>query len=44
MCTPRCAKAEAADEVGKKTEYLKCKITELETNTTRIPEPVQQHK
>jgi hypothetical protein len=36
-CTPRCGVAEAADEIGKKTEYLKRKITELETNRTRTP-------
>jgi len=37
-CTSRCGKAEVADEVGIKREYLKCKITELETNRTRISE------
>jgi hypothetical protein len=37
-CIPRCSKAQAANKVGKKTEYLKNKITELETNRTRISE------
>jgi hypothetical protein len=35
---PTCGKAEVADEIGKKTEHLKCKITELEPNRTRISE------